>query len=358
MGGGIEAFTFSISKQLSKLGHNVTVLDRKYSEIEPCTESLDGINIIRLTAIRFSKLGIPICHILNKITFALQAKKYLGGNKEYNIVHLQDGECGFILALINKRLRNKLVYTCHSSRRVSGGSHRVRDSLILALENRLVKWVERVVVPNGMIGRRLVKGVSIKPEKVAVIPHDVDLVMFNPDLEIGDIRQRYGINGKKVVMFVGAINERKGVEYLVEAANIIVDEFGVRDIIFLLVGPTGTFGLKESEETEYLTRILGLIQTYNFVQNVKLTGPVPLDDLRKLYIACDVFVLPTLADLAPRVIPEAMASGRPVVASNVGGIPEMVEDGQSGFLVEPANERQLAEKIKHLIDNPVEAERM
>jgi len=69
-------------------------------------------------------------------------------------------------------------------------------------------------------------------------------------------------------------------------------------------------------------------------------------------------VLPSLADAAPRVIPEAMACGRPVIATNVGGIPTEMKDGESGFLVDPANERQLAEKIKYLIDNPAEAERM
>lgn len=357
-GGGIEAFIFSISKQQSKMGHNVTILDRKYAQTDPAIEHIDGVNIVRLNAMRFPRFNLTISHMLNQVTFALQVQKYLQNTKDIDVIHLQDAGVGFVLAMINKSLRNKLIYTCHSSRRVSGDSPSLWDSFVFTLENRLVKWVAKVTALNELIGTKLVQGAKIELEKVVVVPQEVDTGAFNPDLNIGDIRLRYGLNGKRVILFVGTINERKGVEYLVKAANIIVNEFSYKDALFLLVGPTETFGLKDGVQTEYLTRILGLIASYGLNQNVKLTGAVAFDDLRKLYVACDIFVLPSLADLAPRVIPEVMACGKPVIASKVGGIPALVEDGRSGFLVEPMDERQLAEKIKYFIDNPAKAVEM
>jgi glycosyltransferase involved in cell wall biosynthesis len=108
----------------------------------------------------------------------------------------------------------------------------------------------------------------------------------------------------------------------------------------------------------YLVKILRLIEDYGLKQNVSLTGALPFDDLRKLYVACDVFVLPSLTEAAPTASLEAMACGKPVIGTKVGGIPMQIKDGQSGFLVDPEDEKRLAERIKHLIDNPSKAKEM
>jgi glycosyltransferase involved in cell wall biosynthesis len=89
-----------------------------------------------------------------------------------------------------------------------------------------------------------------------------------------------------------------------------------------------------------------------------LTGALPLDDLRKLYVVCDIFVLPSLTEAMPTAPLEAMASGKPVIGTKVGGIPMQIQDGKSGFLIDSEDERQLAERIKHLIDNPSKAKGM
>jgi glycosyltransferase involved in cell wall biosynthesis len=85
--------------------------------------------------------------------------------------------------------------------------------------------------------------------------------------------------------------------------------------------------------------------------NAKFTGFVPYEDLKALYSVCDVFVLPSLEEGQPLVLLEAMASGKPLIGSKVGGISMQIRDGWNGFLVEPGNEKQLAEKIRYLVDN-------
>ena len=77
-----------------------------------------------------------------------------------------------------------------------------------------------------------------------------------------------------------------------------------------------------------------------------------------MYAACDIFVLPSLAEGDPLVTLEAMASGKPVIGTRVGGIPRQIRDGWNGFLVDPADERQLADRIRYLIDNPDERQIM
>ena len=92
--------------------------------------------------------------------------------------------------------------------------------------------------------------------------------------------------------------------------------------------------------------------------NVRFTGFIPYEDLKALYSACDIFVLPSFEEGFGIVLTEALASGKPLIGTKVGGIPMQRRDGWNGFLVEPGNEKQLAEKIKYLMDHPEEREIM
>jgi glycosyltransferase involved in cell wall biosynthesis len=112
------------------------------------------------------------------------------------------------------------------------------------------------------------------------------------------------------------------------------------------------------DEPVNIRALVNFIRIFNLEDNIALIDPVPLEDLRKLYAACDIFVLPSLFDFSPRVVAEAMASGKPVIATRVGALPTQVKDGYNGFLVDPANEKQLAHRIKYFIDNPTERDRM
>ncbi|MCS7138832.1 MAG: glycosyltransferase family 4 protein [Crenarchaeota archaeon] len=88
--------------------------------------------------------------------------------------------------------------------------------------------------------------------------------------------------------------------------------------------------------------------------NAKFTSFVPYEDLKALYLACDIFVLLSLEEGFGVVLTGALASGKPLIGSSVGGIFMQIRSGWNGFLVEPANEKQLADKIKYLMDNEKE----
>jgi glycosyltransferase involved in cell wall biosynthesis len=152
-------------------------------------------------------------------------------------------------------------------------------------------------------------------------------------------------------LFASEIVPRKGVEYLVRAADIIVNQLNYKDILFLLKG--------KAYEKEYLEGIGKLIEDYKLEENVKMIlGYIPLEDVKRLYVASGIYVLPSLEEPCPTSLLEPLACGKPLVGTNVGGIVTMIKEGWNGFLVEPANEKQLAEKIKYLIDHPEEWEEM
>ena len=193
--------------------------------------------------------------------------------------------------------------------------------MALILENLLVKHVRRVIVLSDPVRKKLIAEEIVKPKKVVLIPVGIDVNNFRPNSNGDSVRQRFGLEGKVTILFAGRIRANKGVEYLVKAANIVVNKFGVKNARFLLVGPTEEFGSGEEAHSSYLAKIIRLIEDYGLRQNVTLTGAVPLDSLRMLYAVCDMFVLPSLTEAMPTAPLEAMVSGKPVIGTRVGGIP-------------------------------------
>lgn len=355
-GGGSEEYILNISKCLSKAGHDVTILDRKYSPSDPDVEYIDGVKIARLKARRFALPNLTINLALNYISFARQVRKYLA-EADFDVIHVHVSITGLFLVVMSPNLKKRLFYTSHATRR-GRKSRNLLDRQAIALENQMVKRVRTSIVLNELVREELITKAKVKSNGVIVLPMGTNTDRFNPAIDIGDIRQRYGLEGKAIILFVGRIREDKGIEYLVKAANIVVNEFGCDNVLFMLVGPTEEFILSKEMRSPYLDNIMHLIDDYRLQQLVWLTGVVPLEDLRKLYVACDLFVLPSLTEAAPQVIIEAMSSGKPVIGTKVGAIPTQIMEGKNGFLIDPADERQLAEKIKYLINNPDERKRM
>lgn len=367
-GGGVETFILATSKHLVRMGHDVVILDRKYGKADPDIEDLDGVKIVRLAAPRFNLVfpGLPklggflamASHVLSQFAFVIYARRYLGKATDSDVIHMHVSISCFLFAIMSRSLRKKLVYTSHSNR-VTKDPLSLRDRIAIMPQYWVIRWARKVTVPDELMRARVIERTRVSPERVSIIPYDVDTRDFNPDLDINGVRRKYELRGKTTVLFVGRISPEKGIDYLLRASGIVVNEFGYGDTQFILVGPIGGFISRgAAEHTEYSSRLLRLIKDLGLQSNVKLVGSVPFDDLRRLYVACDMFVLPSLAEAFPKAVIEAMACSKPTIGTKVGGILTEIEDGQSGFLIDPANERQIAEKIRYLIENPTEAKKM
>lgn len=155
---------------------------------------------------------------------------------------------------------------------------------------------------------------------------------------------------KPIVAMVGRIDpEQKRQQDFILAAEIVLKEF--KNVSFLIVGSTSN-----PEEEKQKEELENLIKRKGLSSKILFTGFFP--DLNYLLSNIEVLVLPSLKEGVPAVILEAMAMKRPVVASNVGGIPEVVIDGGTGFLVEPKNPEAIAEKVIYLLKNPRIAKEM
>jgi phosphatidylinositol alpha-1,6-mannosyltransferase len=196
-------------------------------------------------------------------------------------------------------------------------------------------------------GRRFVSGsrhcasgyqrFGLRPD-VEVVPYGVDSARFRPDRDGVAVRSRAGIAAAApVVLFVGRFVRDMGLHVVLDAIPRVIERRP--DACFLLVGAAGE-----------LSAAAGTVAR-RFAGHVVIRQNVPFDELPACYAAGDLVVAPTAGDRACSSLAaaEALATARPVIASNVGGIPEIVADGGTGYLIPPENASALADRIVDLL---------
>jgi glycosyltransferase involved in cell wall biosynthesis len=140
------------------------------------------------------------------------------------------------------------------------------------------------------------------------------------------------------ILFVGYLQEVKGVKYLIEAFSKIINDFPDFTLVIVGDGP-------EKNNLEKLSLELGI------PDRVIFKGRLSLEETKNVMKDCFCFILPSLSEGLPRVIIEAMALGKPVLASNVGGIPELVRKGETGFLFNARDVDDLLRKMKNILQD-------
>jgi PEP-CTERM/exosortase A-associated glycosyltransferase len=219
------------------------------------------------------------------------------------------------------------------------GSPRYRISR--ALESFLLKRVDAVVaICAGIRAEVLARGVA--PERVVVVPNGVDPEWLARRPRSEALAARFGLGQGPVFGYVGSFSHYEGLPFLVEAAPAFLERFpGSRLVI---VG-----GGRDESQLRELVRRAG--------SSVVLTGRIPQDEVRDLYTLMDVLVLPRrrirLTEMVTPLKPlEAMAAGTAVLASDIGGHTELIDDGQTGVLFKTESRDSLVEQAVRLAGQP------
>jgi glycosyltransferase involved in cell wall biosynthesis len=174
-----------------------------------------------------------------------------------------------------------------------------------------------------------------RDRQITQIPLGVDVEVFRP---MPDAATSVGFGKRPSILFVGRLQAENGAEYLVRALKSVVRS--IPDAVLHIVGGGPD-----------LDMLRGMVQELELVSHVQWHGRVPLHRLPAFYSAADVFVLPRLSRVTPRVLFEAMACQAAVVTSAIGGIEDFVADGHTGFLVEPRNPAAIADRIVQVLQD-------
>ena len=210
------------------------------------------------------------------------------------------------------------------------------------IEKTAVEAAHRVIAVSEGMRDDIVRHFDVDPAKVVVIHNGIDPERFRRT-DRRDALARRGVK-EPYVLFVGRITDQKGIFHLLEAAPAL--PAGVQLVLCAAAPDT-------PEIEERLRRALPTHSNVHWIGEM-----VPVEDVVQLYSHAAVFVCPSIYEPFGLINLEAMACEAPVVASGVGGILEVVQDGITGFLVEPARADQLAEKIRRVLDDPALARTM
>ncbi len=338
---GIDVAMLELSRQLSALGHEVTILTGAGKTGSARTE-IDGIKVISTDfAGLMQRTWDPVnLKFLRQAMFPLIAlRERLGG---YDIYHGHIYTSGLLAAYLARRNRAKAVNTIHGSyypiwgeiaSRPIAAFYKASERILAPL---LAKLCDLQIHTGGYFAEQVMKW-GVPESAIKVIHNGANPEIFNPDVPPAE----FGKSGP-IIFTARRLVRKNGVEHLIEALSYVLKE---KDCHLLIAGDG-----PERAGLESLCERLGVSDHVTFL------GLVPHEQIAPYISLADIVAIPSIIEASSLFMLEAMSMRKPVIATRTGGIPEIMNP-DNGILIGPANARELAEKILLLYD-PVMREKL
>lgn len=268
-------------------------------------------------------------------------------HKVDRIIATNIGYGGVIAYFLSRFLPLSYLVTAQGFEFLKFSNNRFVKKLYLAIYKKAKgiiacsKYVKEMLVTYG-----------VEESKIEVVYPAVDTSVFRPQPVPREFIEKHGLAGRKIILTVARLISRKGHAYVLRALARIVPQYP--EIMYVVVG--------KGPERDGLARIV----TENKLEaHVRFIGETSDEDLLNFYNACDVFVMPSRSveedghvEGFGIVFLEANACGKPVIGGRSGGVPEAIIDGKTGFLVDPTDEADIAQKISSIIVDRALAQRL
>lgn len=272
---------------------------------------------------------------------------------KYDVVHVHTPVAGVLGRIAAKLARIPVViYTAHGFYFHENMSF-LSYKLFATIEKIMGKYFTDYIFTQSQEDYKLALDLKIiDKDRIAWISNGVDLNKFNPEnikIDIKSYKENLGITvDSKVICFIGRLVEEKGILDLLEAFKYLIKDYS--NLYLMIIGDASL----DERDKETKQKIKSYLDDTKLRERIILTGF--RNDIPELLKISDIFVLPSYREGMPRSIIEAMAMGKPVVATNIRGCREEVVDEETGFLVSVNSPKEIYEAIKRLIDNELIAE--
>lgn len=349
--GGQNVYVRCIGEALARQGWQVDLFTRRTSpEQESVVQHADNCRTIRLTAGEAD--FIPRDEIFNNLPIFVD--RFLDTQRElgirYPLIHTNYWLSGWVGLDLQKRQNIQMVHTYHSLGAVKYQNTSMVPLIAktrLAVEKACLEQANRVVATSPQEEQHLRSLVS-RQGQTEVIPCATDVERFGSISRI-QARQHLGIDlDTQMIFYVGRFDPRKGIETLVRAVDQIQSADCDRNLR-LIIGGGSRPGRSDGQERD---RIEGIVNNLGIESLTQFPGRISDEELPIYYAAADVVVVPSHYEPFGLVAIEAMASGTPVVASDVGGLQFTVIPEQTGLRVPPKDVAGFAQAIQRILDNP------
>lgn len=347
--GGIGTYSYYHARALARLGHNVHV----FAGATACGVFESEHDGVRVTRIRqegwLHRLLEPArkrrCYwFQNRVETAHSlyvALRRALKNERFDIVEAP--ECGADAAAVSTMLDVPIAVRFHSPARLIMDMYDTPR-----LDRDLTAFVEQIAISRavvrtscsqfvaGEVGTRM--GV---PPPIHVIPNGIDIDLFDKNEGI-DVRQRFNIpHDAMLVLFANRLEERKGIHIVGDVAMQIMARY---PHVHFAVAGRDLFGIVAS-------KVQPAVREAGFADRFHVLGGLGLPDVRALLKRCDIFMLPSLWENCPYSCIEAMTAGRAIVASDCGGMPELIAHRENGLLARTGFADSFIQRLQELIDD-------
>lgn len=318
--GGVETHVVDLARGLQQRGYHPLVVSFGGKLVPKLDEA--GVDHIRMPV--HSKSPIVIFRMASAMRSIMEKNRI-------RMVHAHSRVPAWISYVATRGMSIPFITTAHSTYSVHLGS-------------RVMIWSDQIIAVSGYVRDHMIRSFGA-PEMRTTVVHNGVSIQPSGATAASRLRDEWGVseNGA-VVGMVASLTPRKGYGFLLKAAHEILEQYP--DSVFLAIG-----GGAQRDELINMRTQLGIPEERFRFLGVR-------SDVRDLLSAMDVFVLSSTSEGLPYVILEAMAMGRPIVSSDVGGIPEAVTSGVEGILFSPGNIERLSDAIRQLIADPARRREM
>lgn len=340
--GGPLYNTIALGQQYVRNGHEVIIYTSNATSLKKHDKNMKSMEeMLGMTVKRFPIIAKVGGYWINPSIYGSLMK---GG---FDVMHTQCLRCfqSDVAAYVSKKTDIPLVITSHGSlgsilSHQLSFKQRTLHAWHNPLDSRIMKVAKRMIATNEF-EKSLYQKYGIEEEKIVLIPVGVDFREFEGT--DSDFRKQAGIGEEEIVLlFVGRYNPFKGLDTLVKAFTTFVSKgYSGPRVRLVLIG----------RDDGYYSELLDLVKTHDATNSVMVLENQPREVIVSAYKVCDIFMLPSHYDTFPVTMLEAFACGKPIIASRVGGIPEVVKHDENGLLVEPGSPEPLAEAIRTLVQD-------
>jgi 1,4-alpha-glucan branching enzyme len=336
--GGLARHVYDLSRHLVRQGCEVHVVATATGDA-PLEEVVDGVHVHRVRVVQPD--GGEFIHFVLQLNLMMLDRCRTLMNEEgyaFDVVHAHDWLVCEAAKALKCLYHLPLIATIHATEHGRNqGIHTDVQRHIHQREWELTYEARRVIVCSSYMKQEVKTVFHLPAEKIDVLPNGIDRCQLQfPTLAKVPVKAPYADESEPLVLFIGRLVPEKGVHILLEAAPAILEEFPKARFVIVGKGPM-------HDQLVSMTHQLGI------ADRVAFAGFVADEERNRLLRAADVAVFPSLYEPFGIVVLEAMASNTPVVASDVGGLGDIVHHEHNGLTVYPGDAGSLATQVRRIL---------